>query len=217
MIVNCENCNIEIDRRPSQVKRAAHVTCSKACAGKMFIKLSQETRECLHCRTEFTAKASDAKKYCSRSCASTAINLARPSSVKPCCRCCGDLLKHLHSTYCNPACQHRHQYTIWAAQYKLDWKVPATSNTRVKKYISLKDGYLCSCCGISEWGGKPITLELDHVDGNSENNHENNLRLLCPNCHSQTDTYGGKNRGNGRKVRRDKRRETAEVDGLSQI
>ncbi len=49
---------------------------------------------------------------------------------------------------------------------------------------------ICSNCKNTEWMGNPIPLELDHIDGNNEDN----LRLLCPNCHAQTDTYRGKNK-----------------------
>jgi hypothetical protein len=52
----------------------------------------------------------------------------------------------------------------------------------------------CEVCGINEWNNKPISLQLDHIDGNSHNHILSNLRLICPNCHSQTDTYCGKNR-----------------------
>jgi hypothetical protein len=61
----------------------------------------------------------------------------------------------------------------------------------------LKAGILencCSICGINIWNQKSINLELDHIDGNRVNHLLSNLRLLCPNCHSQTETYRSKNR-----------------------
>jgi len=52
----------------------------------------------------------------------------------------------------------------------------------------------CECCGIKEWNGKPAPLELDHINGVNYDNRLENLRILCPNCHAQTDTYRGKNK-----------------------
>lgn len=66
----------------------------------------------------------------------------------------------------------------------------------------LNEGYMsheCSECRLTEWMGKPIPLELDHVDGDNSNNMLENLRLLCPNCHAQTDNYRGKNWGKATK------------------
>ena len=53
--------------------------------------------------------------------------------------------------------------------------------------------YKCSCCGITEWNGKPLTLQLHHINGNNRGNRLENLTFLCPNCHSQTDNFSGKN------------------------
>lgn len=52
----------------------------------------------------------------------------------------------------------------------------------------------CECCGISEWQGKPISLQLHHINGNHNDNRLENLQILCPNCHSQTDNFSSKKR-----------------------
>lgn len=53
--------------------------------------------------------------------------------------------------------------------------------------------YKCAICGITEWNGKTLSLELDHINGINNDNRLENLRFLCPNCHSQTTTYGSRN------------------------
>ncbi|WP_066889069.1 HNH endonuclease signature motif containing protein [Carbonactinospora thermoautotrophica] len=52
--------------------------------------------------------------------------------------------------------------------------------------------YLCATCGITDWNGQPLILEVDHINGKYWDNRPDNLRFLCPNCHSQTSTYCGK-------------------------
>lgn len=61
-----------------------------------------------------------------------------------------------------------------------------------KRFLKLVE-YKCVICGIDKWMNAPLILEMDHIDGNRDNNEWNNLRLLCPNCHSQTETFGSKN------------------------
>lgn len=53
--------------------------------------------------------------------------------------------------------------------------------------------YKCAICGCTEWQGKTLSLELDHINGINNDNRLENLRFLCPNCHSQTSTYGSRN------------------------
>lgn len=78
----------------------------------------------------------------------------------------------------------------------LDGKHPQYQSNKLRKRL-LDEGYFqykCYSCNSTEWLGKPIPLELEHIDGNSSNNKLNNLTLLCPNCHAFTDTYRGRNK-----------------------
>ena len=73
------------------------------------------------------------------------------------------------------------------------------SNAYIKKFIITLDifPYKCDICGIKEWHGKKIILELDHINGRRNDNRKENLRFLCPNCHSQTKTFRGRNINSG--------------------
>ena len=74
-------------------------------------------------------------------------------------------------------------------------KIVQGNYTRSNAYSYFKrfTEYKCSCCGISDWNGKSLSLQIDHIDGNNSNNVIENLRYLCPNCHTQTETWGVKN------------------------
>jgi len=67
-----------------------------------------------------------------------------------------------------------------------------TNTLKHKLYRAGLKHPVCECCGISEWNGKPITCQLHHINGNWRDNRLENLQILCPNCHSQTDNYSGK-------------------------
>lgn len=75
------------------------------------------------------------------------------------------------------------------------------SSESLKSYlIQLGRNYRCESCGISEWNNKEITLEIDHIDGNRINNYPDNLRFLCPNCHSQTESWRGRKSNTGKVI-----------------
>ena len=104
--------------------------------------------------------------------------------------------------YCDNHCQKQYEYTVRIDEWltgQRSWKLQTP--VWVKRYLKDQNGDQCAVCGINNWNDKPISLECDHIDGNPHNNKIENLRLICPNCHSQTDTYKAKNIGNGRKGR----------------
>lgn len=122
------------------------------------------------------------------------------------CLCCGRKVNY--GKYCNNTCQAEYQYR----SYISDWKNGLVNGMRGKYQISahihryLREKYhnQCAKCGWGETNiyTNKVPLEIEHIDGNYLNNKEDNLILLCPNCHSLTATYKGANRGNGRKDRK---------------
>ena len=71
------------------------------------------------------------------------------------------------------------------SNYKCSWRLR-------ERYIKRTGNRICHNCGLSEWLGKPIPLEIHHINGNNADNRITNLQLLCPNCHAFTNNYRGR-------------------------
>ena len=176
------------------------------------------TRICIRvgCENSFKTKPSDPKMYCSQSCSAVVNNTGfrrYPLTEKRfCLNCSTSLDRKGQIKYCSVNCQAYFRNKKWIEMWKSGERTGGIGDTtrsvsrHLKKYLREKYGNRCFRCG---WNEKhPITgivpVEIEHIDGNSENNIESNLILLCPNCHSLTQFYKNMNRGNGRKWRMDK-------------
>lgn len=130
-----------------------------------------------------------------------------PKVVTYCLNCGKGLTNPLHK-FCDQKCQHEYNYK----EYIKEWQAGRETGMRglyqmsihVRRYMLEKSNYKCSRCGWSEVNPytNTIPLEVDHIDEDYTNNAEDNLQVLCPNCHSLTATYKGANKGHGREGRR---------------
>lgn len=106
--------------------------------------------------------------------------------------------------FCSVRCQKDYLWLQRKALIEQTGAIPDRCNqTRVaKRYLVETQGHKCRVCGISAWLGQRLVMILDHPDGNAFNFLLTNLRLICPNCDSQTSNWKSKNNGHGRGARR---------------
>ena len=204
--------------------------CGLDCKFHPF-NLGRITLVCNQCNTSFIRKKSllNKSRYKNKSglyfCSMPCLNLAwkiggilndRPGYVSRKkiryinCINCNNLLNNSLNKYCNSKCQSDYQLQEYFKKW-LNKEITGNNNGLsqspshyIKRYLIELYGNKCQICGWAE--SHPVTgntpIQMDHIDGNSENTTLENLRLLCPNHHSLTLTYGSLNIGNGRKHRR---------------
>ncbi len=165
--------------------------------------------KCKECGIDIIDLKSRNRKFCSQRCNAVYNNRIRGytsiehkkrniDSFGICLNCQSDTG---NKKYCNRICQHSYEKNIIFT--RIEGGDNTLSERNYKKYLIYKYGEKCMDCGWCEINKKTnrIPIQIEHIDGHSENNNLNNLKLLCPNCHSLTPTYGFLNKGNGRKKR----------------
>lgn len=159
--------------------------------------------KCLTC-----GKDTKNPKFCSRSCSVSNNNkgIRRHGKEPTRSNCLFCKQEIINKKFCCLSCQKKYQ---WEVDRKRFWCNDQHTfvSSKIKKFILDEREYKCESCENTYWLDQKIPLELEHIDGNSENNDPSNLKLLCPNCHALTPTYKAKNKGNGRYYRRKRYKE----------
>lgn len=149
---------------------------------------------CPKCDTPFEEKSKwGIKKFCSRSCANSRIH-SNDTRDK-----IGNSLRGRETTRSSS----RESKDAWREKLRatklqqyLDTPFEDLGMENRRRRVFEEQHYRCNRCGIDNWLGEVLSLELEHKDGNNKNNARENLEGLCPNCHSLTKTWRGRNKGN---------------------
>lgn len=157
---------------------------------------------CENCKkqTKFKQLGRGYNKFCGQSCSAIYFNLKRGKKKSPCQSCGSPIIKRNSTLFCSNKCFQIFRFTtrlnLWLnGEFKPDNRV-------IRKFLITLYGNKCSECGTLKWCGKDLILEVEHKNGNGDDTLPANVCLICPNCHSQTSTYKGKNFGKGRYKRR---------------
>lgn len=213
----CKYCNGEFE---FDVKRAfgAHVTnCVKNPKRNATIEKHRQTKtkplihvvlNCIRCGVSFDQYVKEHifrnnkhKKCCSLKCGKANNRIGDGSRDPVRCLECGNNCNR-YMRYCSKKCRGANNRRVRVERFLAGTLNPNSLSVLKAALIDCR-GNICAWCSQgSVHNHKPLTLQLDHVDGNSDNNHPDNLRLLCPNCHSQTDTYKSRNKNSTRAKQR---------------
>jgi predicted nucleic acid-binding Zn ribbon protein len=188
---------------------------------KTKLKISREKQQaeaqarwvptkCLTCGKDIPYEKRQ-NKFCDHSCATSFTNRGvQHNKAKPginpegkCLNCGTDVgvQRKFCSNHCFSGYHYQKKILIDLASGK-DLEALLKTDAGRRRFLLRTRPNQCDICKNTDWQGQPIPLVMDHIDGDSTNWDIKNLRLICPNCDAQTDTYKGRNRGKGRHSRR---------------
>lgn len=145
--------------------------------------------KCPNCWKPVYKKPSQKNAFCDRGCYDRYYNIAGTSVIA--CVFCDKTFKARSTTtkFCSRKCSNQARTGIKYNRSRPECNIQRSYTQR--NALIERDGHRCLFCNVGpSWNGKDLKLQIDHIDGNRKNNVLDNLRLLCPNCHSQTETWG---------------------------
>ena len=208
----CKKCNSYM-----KFEQRRNTFCSSSCSASynnigmnrkwqtQRHEYDKNKKKCLECN-EYLSFEKRGQSFCSKSCNGKHqknLGILLMSLSGHCCKNCGNKTRTYKQNFCSCKCSlefHKKNKMV-VVENKIQ-KGEYVCQRQIKRHILRLRPHKCEICGNTEWLGKPIGLILDHINGNSDNNHLDNLRLVCGNCDMQLPTYKGKNKGNGRYARR---------------
>ncbi len=214
IIKDLQNIAKQLERTPTRIEyfKITNLKISRKTILKYFDSYTDAIEQadlnkkpiyvkCDTCQKELTRTPSTVSKhnFCNHSCSAVFTNTMRKD--KKYCKHCDKELSERSKIFCNVVCNKSFQYEQnikeWREGTKLGFVGKAKSLSKtVRKYMLLKYDNTCQECGWNKLhpiDNKPL-VEIDHIDGDASNCKEENLRVLCPNCHSMTPTFRARNK-----------------------
>lgn len=167
---------------------------------------------CKFCGKPIPFQDRNTKDFCNHSCSASFNNKGvcrngNPSEKHYCLNCGKETI---NKKFCSPICQQEYNYKIyineWKQGLKDGMKGKYETSSYIRRYLFEKYNSSCQECGWNKVNPftERIPLQIHHIDGDCTNNKEENLQLLCPNCHSLTENYGSLNQNSSRIYRKQK-------------
>ena len=221
MIRNCNYCSTEYQAEARYVNRGQGLTCSRSCGYKYAAQLRtvehKPNTSCGWCQAPLWRKPSALAKtdkfYCNKECMDFAIRSGELrtglNSAQPRCIRCNKITFGANGK-CR-SCTNTDTIEAWLSGNNdvtlirsKTTGLPIDTRSFVKRHLIETRGDKCEDCGFSGVNRKTgnSIIQMDHINGNCFDNTPENLKLLCPNCHAMTETYGSLNKGSGRAHRR---------------